>query len=332
MERDFAWDIRVWTGQQLDVTNNFVVIQMHMKTQTKSTLIFSMIGFCALCLAQGTKNIKPIPPAELEKADRAAKALDQGAAHMAKGEYDDAIRQFRIAMLAELSYRGRQSSSGAYYLALAYQKKGENENALDAFSKAVFWERKWGDWMVNGPQTILVAMDYAMLAAKVGDHAKAKEMYYLGLRDFNGYGEKVREPIPFLVVFDPEPGMDYWEYSSDNLILAATMAKAPYMNSQCIPMVKEIRASKPDWLVPIVFLATFGSTEESAQFFAAARSMAKTAEERELIEKTKGKERIDMTGANRRKASVVVQDMETRNKRKKEFESKSASPGAPGKN
>ena len=299
------------------------------------TLFNTMIAIAIIALSAGAlpqKNVKPISPELLEKVDRARDAINRGDEYMAKGAITDAIREYKIATEIGSTLPNGGSSSGVYQLAKAYQTQGSYTEAMDAFSKAVKWNKKWGDWSVNGPQAILVAMDYAMLAAKVGDHAKAKEMYYWGLRVFNRYGGKDFEPYPLLVLFDPEPGMDVWEYSADALVLAATMAKAPHMNSRCIPMVKEIRASKPDWLVPVVFLATFGSTEESAQFYAAARSMAKTAEERELIEKTKGKERIDMTGANRRKASVVVQDMETRNKRKKEFEAKSATPGAPGKN
>jgi tetratricopeptide (TPR) repeat protein len=242
-----------------------------------------------LVCAQGGKDIRPIPPETLRKLDLMNEATDRAEALLAKGLFDEAIWEFRRAVEIEDTIPG-WFSSGHYDLAKALVVAGRNEEAMEAFAKAVKWDEKRGDWYVNGPPPYRIAMDYAILAAKQGDERKAKEMYYFGLRRFNSGADKYVEPVPFIVVFDPDPLMDVWEYSPEALTAAALMAHVSYQRPE---FLQEVKRLKPDWMLPVAFegLHSFGTKRD--ELLGIARGLARSEREIMWLDQARNKDRLD---------------------------------------
>jgi tetratricopeptide (TPR) repeat protein len=268
------------------------------------------IGLMLTATANGQgigREIQPIPPAIQRIFDEISATLTVADNHLERNELDRAIEQYRRVMKLEASIYGNRGN-GAYGLAQALTRADRPAEAMDAYAKAVWWEERRNDWSVTGPPVIEFAMDYAMLAARQGDVARAKEMYYFGMRQFNRYGGKSYEPIPFLVVFDPDPSpeMEVWEYSESNLRAAALMAKVASQGSKDRPLIDEVRKLAPNWSFPLAFLAESPVGKPNEEFMALALQLARNDQERAWIGLLKSKDRIDLTGFQLRKASPAV--------------------------
>jgi tetratricopeptide (TPR) repeat protein len=261
-----------------------------------------------LVCAQGGKDIRPIPPETLRKLDLMNEATDRAEALLAKGLFDEAIWEFRRAVEIQDTIPGWASTT-KYNLAKALVVAGRNEEAMEAFAKAVMWDEKRGDWYVNGPPAERLAMDYAILAAKQGDERKAKEMYYFGLRNFNPFGEAGFEAMPFIVVFDPDPLMEVWEYSPEALTTAALMAHASHRGTGWRELVQEVRRRKPDWMLPIVFESFSYASGQRDEMLGIARGLAKSEREIMWLEQVRNRDPLhkwNKVGADLRRQSTAL--------------------------
>jgi tetratricopeptide (TPR) repeat protein len=264
-----------------------------------------LISLFSLLVSDQGKDVKPISPDILRKGKEITATIERGDSFLFAKDFESAVLEYRKAMEIEATLPGG-ASSGAYQLAKAFAIMGNHKSALDAFAVAVKFDHRRKDWAVRGPSTIQVAMDFAICAAQVGDVKKAKEMYYFGLRNFNTQLDPSVEPIPFIVVFDPDPTMECWEYSKESLIAAAKMVKAVYTDTAVL--IAEVHALKPDWLLPYLFEASGRTGKAREGLVLEASKNAKTDRERGLIRAYVEKTIPLDTGLMLRKNSIVLKN------------------------
>lgn len=272
----------------------------------------------ASAVAQADRLIFPPDPVEAEKLRQFTDLMSQSRKMVENGDLGDAVLTLQRAIATAQTMKAR-SNYPYYALATVYEKQGKPELALQAYSEAVYWEPKINDWFAPGTQLTDIAMDYAMLAARMGKETLAKEMYYWGMRRFNANQQSFIEPIPFRVVFDPDPSMEVWEYSRDNLCFAARVAKfasrtnSPFASSIDWDATKKILMEHsgrlaPGWLF-LEFLEKYNSADEETfeAYKLEKAATAKTDLERSWILSASRENRIDKTGWELRKKSPVVQ-------------------------
>lgn len=273
-------------------------------------------------------------PERQDKLALADAAAARGRVLLREKKYDDAIAAFREALEIKTKIYGFDSPSH-YELAMALTAAGRITEALETFRQGVCWDSTKDElWMSS--ISIGYAMDYAILLAELGKKTEAKAMYYYGMRRFNEHSDPNRkgfeptpggylEPIPFLVVFDPDPTMVWWDYEAEKLIVAATALKAKGQKLGGIEQLKGVREKAPDWLVPAMDLVWQHFIDGAeADRFAEAASLAKTPEERQWVaayrevfttddwnvQRDRWQEvanKMAAIGAARRKASVVLE-------------------------
>lgn len=235
--------------------------------------------------------------------------------------HDEAIAALREA--ATISERLSYFTSD-YYLRFAkvLVRTGRKDEALEAYRKAVRWDAEQGELDIT-EAPVRTAVEYAVLLAEAERQEDAKAMYYYALRFFNsgplpnGRGE----PFPFLVVFDPDPVMQSWPYSVENITAAALVLTRSKGFRE--PLERALRM-KPDWIVPAMYNVWQDFVDhQERERLAAAMRLARTQEEREwaalyqpMLELTDWQEQLHMfeqvadrlaaIGAERRKNSVVL--------------------------
>jgi len=266
---------------------------------------FFAVSFACAFAQGGGKDIRPIPAELLAKCEKARQALLRGNAFLEKNQLADAIGAFQEAVAVERTY-GYPVSTGSYQLAKALTAAGRASEALAAYKEAVRWDPIRKELTTNGPPQILLVMDYAILLAKSGKAEEAKSVYYFGLRHYNEYAEDAFEPIPFLIVFDADPTMTVWDYSSEKLVAAATMAKAPFMQSRRTQGLDLVRRMEPGWALPLVHIADSSPNKERPQLYKAAEDLALTTEEKAWIEAYRAGGSLAKVGFARRKESSVL--------------------------
>jgi tetratricopeptide (TPR) repeat protein len=252
---------------------------------------------------------KPVPRDILAKGDKVSRLIDRGEGLLAIGKAGEAVDVMLQAVALENTIGDGFRSSANYALARALTQAGRDEEALKAYRSSVEWSEKAGDLEVNGPLLEPLAMDYAALLAKCGHDAEAKEIYYFGLRNLNPYGERRFEPIPFIVVFDPDPNGVYWEYSRTKLEAAALMAKAGQMQNHDEATAEKARKLAPDWFYPVLWQANRHGNARKSKLFDLAQQLAQPGLEQELLRSYP----VDTTGfgpdmmdGNARRARIAV--------------------------
>jgi len=274
--------------------------------------------FTASAVAQTDRLIFPPDPVEAEKLRQFTDLMSQSRKMVKNGDLGEAVLTLQRAIATAQRMKAR-SNYPYYALATVYEKQGKPELALQAYSEAVYWEPKINDWYAPGTQLTDIAMDYAMLAAKMGKESLAKEMYYWGMRWFNANQQSFVEPIPFRVVFDPDPSMEVWEYSPEMLSLAASVLKvasvtaSPFTSSDERETIRKnlpelARRLAPRWLF-LEFYERFRTAGEKTfeVYKLEIAAAAKTDLERSWILSASRENRIDKTGWELRKKSPVVQ-------------------------
>lgn len=274
----------------------------------------------SLAHAQTRTELKPDPPEVRAKKQRADQAHERGRAFLKQNQLEQAIEAFREVVAIEKTIPGSGfRSSPNYDLAKALTLAKRPEEALAAYKQAFRWDPKRGELDTNGPPFIQLGMDYAIALAKANRPNDAKAVYYSTLRKLSearwGF-----EPFPFLVVFDPDPTMTEWELTKENLVAAATMLRAPESGPDAIALTESVRNMKPDWIMPVMYLANRGKDRQNN--LDVAMSLARNAEERMWVQEYKanhvrieGEEskerwaretRLAEIGVARRKASVAL--------------------------
>lgn len=267
------------------------------------------VGLLSVGQAQGNDQ---------EILERVHAAIARGDALYRQQRHDEMIAAYgeAAALSEQLSYF---TSDYHHRFARVLTRAGRRDEALEAYRKAVRWDAEQGELDSH----IEIAMEYAILLAQAGREEDAKAMYYYGLRIIssgslpNGRGE----PFPFLVVFDPDPVMQYWPYSVENLTAAALVLTRSKGFRE--PLERALRM-KPDWIVPAMYNVWQDFVDhQERERLAAAMRLARTQEEREwaalyqpVLELTDSMEQLDMfeqvadrlaaIGLERRKNSVVL--------------------------
>jgi hypothetical protein len=153
-------------------------------------------------------------------------------------------------------------------------------------------------------------MDYAILLAKSGKGDEAKAIYYYGLRrGFNLSALADFEPYPFLVVFDRDenPNATVWEYSTENLVAAAMMAKAHGIDKDQDSVLNEIRNNEPNWVLPIIYQASkLWKGKRRSDLVKLAKALATTDIERTWIKAFEAGENLAKVGLEMRRSSSVL--------------------------
>ena len=255
-----------------------------MKIVKMKVLLNLSVAMCgAVLFGQNGSNGTPIDPKLLAKIEKSRATIDLGNGLLRESKIEEAIVEFRKAIEIENTF-GYFTSVGRYELAKALTVAGRLDEAIVAFKSALKWNSVRQDLTGNGPVLTLIAMDYAMVLARVGKTSEAKSIYYFGLREFNVGALETFEPVPFLVVFDPDPNATVWEYSEQKLIAAATMAKAPYMNIETTKLVEQVRSMEPSWSLPVAFQASRKLGKKREELLNIALRLTKSSLERSRIE------------------------------------------------
>ncbi|MBV6491930.1 MAG: hypothetical protein M5U21_04410 [Fimbriimonadaceae bacterium] len=247
-------------------------------------------------LAQGGKVIRPENPIVTAKRAEIRALQERARVLLRNDQVEQAISVLREATAIEASLDFGTWGVSGQSLARLYVKLGRTEEALEAYRMLFRWDKAgWvpSGWDLVGPR--IPTMEYAILLAKAGRPEDAKAMYYSELRRFNGSGQRPAEPVPFLVVFDPEPEGVYWEYSPERLEAAALMIMALEGDSADFvtqewthtrDIMRRVRALAPDWFYPVMYLAAQNwRFPQGPELLALAESLARPGLERDLIAK-----------------------------------------------
>lgn len=66
-------------------------------------------------------------------------------------------------------------------------------------------------------------------------------------------GARAKEPLPFLVVFDPDPNAVVWDYTPERFRAAVLMLDQ--VGHEDPKVIEEIRTLAPDWFWPVAYMA-----------------------------------------------------------------------------
>lgn len=267
---------------------------------TTLVLMTLALSYSAPALAQG----QPMPQERVELMQRMGRLAREGERLIARGQVDDGLAKLIEAKRLEETIPGMPWGSVAATLGKALDDLGQPIEALAAFKDSLRYDARTGDLDTFGPYGIHT-MDYAILLARQGRLQDAKAVYYYVLRHLSERGEAEFEPIPFLVVFDPDPTMTVRELTPEKLIAAATMVRAMW---ETAPKKTAERAHElePTWLFPVMFLAKLTSDRRDERL-ALARNLARTDEEREWVRTFDLRATRNEIGRRRRVASPVLQ-------------------------
>lgn len=237
---------------------------------------------------------------------------DLGLKYLAQERFDDAIRAIREGMALDTEYfRGKRT--GHLYLGRVFARLGKTQEAFDEYRRSLHW-RHFGPAFHSTNGTI----EYGQFLARNGKSREAISLYY-NLLWHRSFGEPAYlpsdEPIPYLVLFEPEPGMVAWTYTPDRMVAAFEVLR--HDDSGEIPeQMIRVRQLVPDWAYPVVRQAANTPTTEGRRaLLDEARPMTKSQEERDWIDqyeaslKVPFRERVRLSaiGMERRRASKVLE-------------------------
>lgn len=245
-------------------------------------------------------------PEIMGKVEKARSLTDRGELFQELGMYDEAIALLKDAIQIEKTLRGHGGSS-YHELAKALAEAGCTEEALAVYKQTVFWDPIRKELNDKSTSYIRIKLDYAILLAKFGKVDEAKMVYYSVLRTYNKSGQKTYEPYPFLIVFDPDPTMTVWEYTTGKFVAAALMLRSMNMSSsaRAVALAGEVGQMEPTWIVPVMVQAIRAERRERAPYIGQAMSLARNEEEREWIRRLHDG-LPHMIGRNLRMASAVL--------------------------
>ena len=175
---------------------------------------------------------------------------------------DRALPLYKRAAAIEESMSGvGGAATGAWGDAL--REAGRLQEACEVYSRLVRW-----DYEKDEPYCVLMSaslwMEYAIALSDLGRAKEAVAVYHYGLSAF-GSSHRGSVPIPFTVVFEPDPEGIYWTYTKDDFKAAALMVTLmSNSKGRTDELIKVICDLAPNWYYPYAFLAVQNSakTEE----------------------------------------------------------------------
>lgn len=251
----------------------------------------SLLFAVALNAVPQGRDIRPEDPAEAAKSAQVQSLIQQARGLIRNGNLSQSIPIFQQAATVQATMIGFKSSAN-FELARTFVRLGRNADAIGAYRKVFRWNAVKMDLDVGTGPIIQPVMEYAILLSREGRSEDAKAIYYFGLRHLN-VDDRTKEPIPFLIVFEPELEGIRWEYTAQRLEAVANMTMAMHggttdfaTNSQTTPteLVSRVRELAPDWFYPVIFKAAKNwNSERGEQLLAQAEALARPGLERELV-------------------------------------------------
>lgn len=165
-------------------------------------------------------------------------------------------------------------------MAKALTRAKRDDEAITAYREAFRWRPDMKDLYSPSVNYVNDICDYAILLFRAGKYEESKAMYYYAMR---GWGGSSYQFFPFLVVFEPDPTMTFWENTPDKLLSAIMMLRAIHTNYSDgqKDWFEEVRKREPAWILPIAYINE-GSTREGA-WIHQVRSLAVTDDEKNWI-------------------------------------------------
>lgn len=209
----------------------------------------------------------------IEAAARARSSVEKGESCLKEGDRAEALKHFRTAYMAEK----QGGIVGTYSVAYAklLTQMGRQEEGLTIFGEILTWDPKSGDFGTKGVRLTPFLIDYLNALSSAGQLQRGKEVYYWGVRQLHN-SRFSKEPVPFLVTFDAERGLDSWDPSAANFDLACKAIAVIRLEDKGNVWLKEIMGAKPNWYWPWVMLAHRGGDKEAC--LAKARELASPKE------------------------------------------------------
>lgn len=246
-------------------------------------VLFMLITSVAFAQGSGPSGY-PSDPAVLAKLDQAAVLQREAYRHLEKKEWTLCVSKSEqaFALLENVGFPAY--SENYWYLAQAQTALGNKEAASEAYRQAVRWKVE-GDISVGSATKVLP--DYIAFLVSEYRYDDAKAVYYALLRnlpDNKKPSQMGTEPYPFLVVFDPDPNGDYWEFTPERVVLAAQLVSSGFGGEEFIALLDQAETVFPGWCFPAVYKALKGSDEVDDVLIAQAKTLAKTQRERDWID------------------------------------------------
>ncbi len=217
---------------------------------------------------------------EIARSTAIANAQRSADQLLTKKLWADAVLAYKNLIAVTRSYEPDAMCATAHYgLARAYVGLDQLPEALDAFRNSLLWSRSVQDLGFSGE----IALDYAEALRRANRLEDAKVMYYAVLRGANGGLSPV---YPFLVVFDPEPGMTAWSLTKPRLEAALLMLKHQGTHDKDgLVELDRIRAAAPEWILPALVRAlSFKNRDAKIAEVDKVYLMASTEEEQGWID------------------------------------------------
>lgn len=258
----------------------------------KSLVFAAMFVICIPAVGQGYRD-QGFPEEKVTKAkfEQLNSLIRDAHAQIRAGDDAKAIVLLRQAVAVEDTIPGFVAKA-QFELAQVYLRLKKPAEAMEAFRNGYLWNPKRGD-LYRGGGDVHFAMEYAILLARQGKPEEAKAMYYYGLSELNPQDQRHVEPVPFLVVFDPEPEGIVWDYDPDTLEAAARMVQALLGGTTDRStgkltgygeLVQRVKVLTPYWFYPKLLQAnSFCFDQRGAELLAEADALALPGVEKQLV-------------------------------------------------
>ena len=213
-----------------------------------------------------------------------------------EGKVEEALT-IQLESIAEL--RSIKMSGDFYLLARCYVSLGHRAEAGVAFQKCFSWDVLQGDLHPKVAEAIGAAADYAIFLAQSNRIADAKLMYYYALREVNSYDDLKQEPYPFVVVFDTTKYAEVWPFTPSRFEAACIMIRVLGVGAGDDYLGWADQASRlaPNWLYPILYRVFTYHDQYREAYIAKARVVATTPDDKALVDRVVGYDRIHMPKA-----------------------------------
>lgn len=233
-------------------------------------------------------SLKAEPPEIRAKRDQVSNLIKAAESLAKDRKFDEAIGLHQEAVVLQATLPG--FSSGVHYsYATTLGAAGRYSEAAEAFRSAVAWtlesREQSSDLYVNGPVLCRVLLDYALVLLKLDRLDDAKAIYYGALRALPSV--ELPSVYPFLVVFDPEPGLTVWPLTKPRLEAALLMLKHQGTHEKDgLAELDRIQAAAPEWILPAFVRAlSFKNRDAKIAEVDKVYLMASTEEEQGWIDR-----------------------------------------------
>lgn len=283
----------------------------------KSTLLIISLTLTVSCAFGQVKDVPP-PSPEYIRLSNEVMTLTKKADEMASaGNLDVAVPLYEKAMALDESIE-EVGGMAAYHYGRALLNAGRYAESAKAYNRLFRWDSGKQKPFHSSGGVVSYCMEYAIALSELGRVDEAKAIYHYGLSRFNGPKSREREPLPFLVVFASEPDGIEWEYTKQNLKVAALMLRLQDYSIHTKDIDK-VRRLAPNWFYPLIWLANQDG-RRSEDCLAQAKALVKPNEqkllEQYLSEREEHKAHLQQTGGTYSDKRPMTRGVEIRSRMK----------------